>query len=196
MTRILGIAILALMIAVPAAAQMKIEVDFDRDAEFNSYKTFAWKETPETSIKGASPLMHSRIKNAIEDEFAKGGLQQVEPDENPDIFITYHTSDREEVRYDTTHYGYDYGFGPGWDYYGGYYGGGMGGMGSSVTTARTYTRGTLVVDIWDAGTKNLVFRGAAMAVVKPNPEKVARQIDKAITKMGKKFDKQLRKARK
>jgi hypothetical protein len=192
MRRVFWIAILALLITLPASAGIKIEVDFDRDADFDSYKTFAWKDTPKTSLRGVSPLMHSRIKNAIEDDFAKGGLQQVGLDEDPDILITYHASVNEEVHYNTAHYGYDYGFGPGWGYYGGYYGG----MGSSMTTSHAYNRGTLVVDIWDAKTKNLIFRGAAKAIVKPSPEKSAKRIDKTIKKMGKKFDKKLRRVKK
>ena len=43
--------------------------------------------------------------------------------------------------------------------YGGYgYGGGPL---SATTTIRKYTRGTLVIDVWDARTKQLVWRGTA-----------------------------------
>ncbi len=178
MRRTLGIAAVAVLIAVPAAAQ-KVQIDYDKTVDFSKYKTFAWGESPETSLRRVSPLMHSRLKNAIEDEFAKGGIMQVEPNENPDFFITYHTNSKDEVRYNTTSLGY--GYGPGW-----YWGGGLG---SSTTTAYTYTKGTLIIDIWDAKTKNLIWRGVSTATVPENPEKGAKLIDKTIEKLAKRWDK-------
>jgi hypothetical protein len=175
--------VVALAMAAPLVAQ-KVHVDYDRSADFNSYKTFAWARTPDTSLEGQSPLMHSRVKNAIEYHLTTGGLTQVT--ENPDLYVTYHTSSKQEVQLHTTGMGYGYGGGWGWDPY---WGGGMGGMGSSTTTSTTYERGTLIIDIWDARKKEAVWRGSAQAVVKDNPQKQAKQIDKALQKISKKFEK-------
>jgi hypothetical protein len=163
--------------AVPAAAQ-KVQIDYDREADFAKYSTFAWADvSDETSLKNVNPLMHSRLKNAIEDEFGKAGITQVESD--PDFYITYHTSFTDEVRYDTSHFGY--GYGHGW-----YRGGGMG---SSTTTATTYTNGSLIIDLWDAETENLIWRGVITGTVKSNPEKNARMIDKGVEKLARKWAK-------
>jgi hypothetical protein len=102
-----------------------------------------------------------------------------EVEEDPDFFITYHTNSRDEVRYNTTNFGY--GYGSGW-----YYGGGMG---SSTTTATTYTKGTLIIDIWDAESKELIWRGISTATVPSNPEKGAKLIDKTIAKLSKRWQK-------
>ena len=64
----------------------------------------------------------------------------------------------------------------------------MGG-GSSTTTSHTYERGSLIVDIWDAKKKEAIWRGTAEAVVKNNPQRVAKQIDKAVAKIVKTFEK-------
>ena len=177
----LGIAIILTLVTLPAAAQ-KVHVDYDRTADFDSYETFAWGPTPETSLEGKSPFMHSRIKNAIEYYLAAGG--GVEDPENPDLYVTYHTGTQEDVQFSTVSYGYGYGPGWGWDPYWG------GTMGNTVTTATTYERGTLVIDIWDAETKEIVWRGSASAVVPEDPQKADKLIDKALKKMVKQFQKQ------
>ena len=129
--------------------------------------------------------MHSRVNNSIEYHLTEGGL--VEDTENPDVYVTYHTRTREEVQLHTSSMGYGYGGGWGWDPYWG----GMGGMGggSSTTTSHTYERGSLIIDIWDAKKKEAIWRGTAEAVVKDNPQRAAKQIDKALIKIVKRFDK-------
>ena len=91
------------------------------------------------------------------------------------------------MTYSTSSMGAGFGPGWGWDPYWG------GGMRTSTTTAHTYDQGTLILDLWDAKTKNMVWRGAATAVVKQKPEKLAKQIDNAVAKMIAKFDKEYRK---
>ena len=69
----------------------------------------------------------------------------------------------------------------------GYRYGGMGGMGTATTTVSEYTVGTLVVDMFDAKTKNLVFRGTAEDEISDKAEKNAKKLDKAIEKLFKNF---------
>jgi len=175
-----GLFAAVLLAGLPAIAQ-KVYVDYDQSAEFTSYKTFAWGASPQTSLQAESPLMHSRIKNAIEYQLTTGGL--VEDTNDPDLYVTYHTSTREEVQLHTSGLGYGYGGGWLWDPFWGP------SFGSSTTTSHTYQRGTLIIDIWDARTKQAIWRGTAQAVVKENPQRVAKQIDKAVAKIVKKFDK-------
>ena len=59
----------------------------------------------------------------------------------------------------------------------------------SSTQVYTYTRGTLIIDLWDPGTKKLVWRGSATAVVKENPKKSEKQIQKAVKKISRKWQK-------
>ena len=55
MTRQFLIIAAATLIAASASAQT-VEVDWDRDADFASYKTFAWSESKETSVQAENPL--------------------------------------------------------------------------------------------------------------------------------------------
>ena len=79
-----------------------------------------------------------------------------------------------------------------WGYpggYGGYGWGGWGGMGmgSASTTVSEYTVGTLVVDIYAAKSKALIWRGVATDELKAKPEKREKQLTKATDKLLKDF---------
>jgi hypothetical protein len=60
--------------------------------------------------------------------------------------------------------------------------GGMG-MGTSTTNVRTYTQGTLIVDIWDAKAKELIWRGVASDTLSEDPQKNVEKGSKALAKM-------------
>ena len=62
-----------------------------------------------------------------------------------------------------------------------------GGNGNATTTVSEYLVGTLVVDIFDAKTKSLLFRGTASDEISDKPEKNIKKIDKAANKMFKDF---------
>ncbi len=112
-----------------------------------------------------------------------GGVREVTPDQDPDVYVTYHTSTKEQVSLNTSSFGYGYPGGWGGWGYGGYWGGGVG-MGSSTTTVSTWDVGTLVVDVWDPKTKQLVWRGSAGNItISQNPSKMQKKLDKALQKM-------------
>ncbi len=182
----------AVLFVGPASAQ-KIYIDYDMDYDRSTVKTYAWKQTSETSVEDFDPLLHSRIVNGIEHYVTLGGL--TETDGNPDIFITYHGSSKEEVSVNTTSFGV--GYPSGWGYggyggYGGYYGHHYGSMygGTASTTVTSYQVGTLIIDVWDADTDELIWRGmAANITITDNPNKMAKKIDKALRKMVGKWQK-------
>jgi len=70
----------------PAAFAQKVEVDWDHQADFSSYKTYQYAKT--TPVE--NPLMDQRIVAALESEMGKKGLTKV--DSNPDMVVTYTTS--------------------------------------------------------------------------------------------------------
>ena len=178
MKKIVFTAVLLTAVAFPAAAQ-QVHIDYDRAARLTTYKTFGWADTPETSVADISQMMHDRIKKAIIDTISYGRLKYVDSD--PDLFVTYHTSAKDQLRVNTASFGVSYPGSWGWDpYWGGAY---------SATSVSTYTEGTLIIDIWDAREKTLIWRGSATAVVSQNPEKNAKKIDKAVTKIAKKWQK-------
>lgn len=182
MHKLLGLTIVLALVAAPAAAQ-KVYVDYDPTADIDSYRTFAWGETPEASLSDTNPFIHSRIKNTIEYHLTKGGM--IEDTESPDLYVTYYGGATEEVSFMTTSVSYGYGYGPGW--YWDPYWGGMGGM--TTTTPIVHEAGTLVIDIWDAKTENLVWRGTLSGTIPDDPRKMSKKVEAGIEKIVKKWQK-------
>ncbi len=173
----LAAALLLSAFALSAHAQ-KPHIQWNQQYDFSAVETFAWQATDQT-LQQQNPFMHSLIKNTIESELATSGLTQV--DANPDVFVNYAASTQTDVQLRSDSYGYgfgSYGMG-GWGYYG------MGQIGNVSTTTRAveYTRGTLVVDIWDAASKELVWRGEVSDTMPDNPQKAEKLVVKAIGKM-------------
>lgn len=179
MRKFIGLAVLFILAAVSAAAT-DIYVDFDRSGRFSWYKTYAYAETEETSLKGHNDLMHSRIKNAIEHYLSQGRM--TENNDDPNLFVTYHAVSSQAMRVDPVSFGV--GFGGGWarDPY-------WGGVGISTANSSTYEQGTLIIDIWEAETKKLVWRGVAVDAFVDDPKKADKKINNAIEKMIKKWRK-------
>ena len=58
-----------------------------------------------------------------------------------------------------------------------------------VTIATDYTEGTLIIDGYEPKEKKMVWRGTGTVTVKAKPEKQTKQVEKILTKMGKKWEK-------
>jgi Domain of unknown function (DUF4136) len=150
----------------------KVNVDFDKEANFASFKTYTWAEgTP-----AKNPLMDQRITDGINKQLAAKGLQKLEASANPDLVVLYHAAVSTETQLNTMNTG-----GYGWGYRWG------GGMGTSTTTVDKIPVGQLTVDIGDAKTKKLLWMGNASDTLSDKPEKNEKKINNALEKMFKKF---------
>lgn len=100
--------------------------------------------------------------------------------ENPDVLVTYHTDADQAMRMNVTLYQYHYSAGWWWSP--------LWGSGMDVSS---FTQGTLVVDIWNPKTEEIVWRGAVQGVVpeNPSPAKAQKTIEKALNLMSKEFHK-------
>ena len=177
MKKALGLIFVVALVATPAMAQ-KVTIDYARDFDFASVKTFQYVDTAESNVKG-NEMMAQRVEDMIKKEMREGGLTEVQ--ENPDLYVTYHFTTEERTSYTTTNFGYG-GYGGGW------YGWG-GGMGSSSTQQHNYTDGTLLIDAYDSTDKKMVWRGTGTVTIKAKPEKQIKQVENILTKIGKKWDK-------
>lgn len=182
MKKILGLIVLLGLAVSPALAQ-KVVIDYAHDFDFEKVKTFQYVDTQDSDM--ADQLMDERIESLIKQKLVDGGLTEV--DDNPDLYVTYHTTSKENQVYNTTSFGYG-GYGPGWGGWGGYYGGWGGGMSTSTTTASTYVEGTLIIDAYEPDEKKMVWRGMGTVTVKAKPEKQVKQIENILNKLGKKWD--------
>ena len=181
MKKTLGLIFVLALAATPAMAQ-KVTIDYAHDFDFEAAKTFQYVDTPDSNIQG-NEIMHTRVRDMIIKELKEGGATMVE--ENPDVYITYHFTTQDKTSYTTTNFGYG-GYGGGW---GGWGSGGMGGMGTSTTQAHNYTDGTLIIDAYEATDKKMVWRATGTVTVKAKPEKRIKQVEKILTKIGKRWEK-------
>jgi hypothetical protein len=164
-TFMLSIAMIMLM-TIPSVAQ-QVKTDYDRKANFNQYKTYSW-----SSVKTKDTLLVDRIKSAVNSALAAKGLTQV--DSGGDLSIVAMEITKEQQTLNTF---YDGGFG-GWRW---------GGFGNATTTTDTYKVGTLVVDLFDAQSKELAFRGSSSGTLSSNSDKNIKNLNKGVEKMFKHF---------
>src|SRR6202035_4539500 len=155
---------------VGAAFAQHVKTDFDHQANFSQYKTYSWQE-----IKPANSLWDARIKNAVDAQVAAKGWTQL--NNGGDVAIVAIKTTQTQRTLQTF---YD-GMGGGWRWRG------MGGMGEATATEQDYKEGTLVVDLYDAKTKQLIWRGSAQDTVSNNADKNEKNLNKGVAKMFKKF---------
>ena len=166
---------MTLVFAAASSAQ-QVKTDYDRGANFTQYKTYSWEH-----IKTKDPLDVDRIKSAVNAALAAKGWTQVNSSGDVSIIAIEMTHDQKTLNtfYDS------FGGGWGWRRFGG---GGFGdGFGESTTTTDTYTVGTLVVDLFDAKTKQLLWRGSASGTLSNNSDKNIKNLNKGAEKMFKNF---------
>jgi hypothetical protein len=164
-----------------AALAQDIAYNFDPKADFTKYKTFRWEKHPKSL--DVDDLTMGQLAKGFEAALATKGLSKTESG-TPDLVIVFQLAMNQEKEMTAYNMG-GYGYGPGWR--GGWYGG----MGTGITTATTSTIniGTVVLDMYDTSTKQLVWRGSASKTVdaKAKPEKRQKNIDKAAEKMLKNY---------
>ncbi len=179
-TRLPLVAVLSALVASLAACSgIKYNSDFDPQVDFQAYRTYVWAEPgrdagPEP--RGVSQLIERRIMAAIDDQLAAEGYSKATSG-TPHFVVNFIVTTQQKVDY-TTYYS-------GWGY-GGWYGGGVGG---AYTQATEWTEGTLLVDIFDAESKDLAWRGWAQGTVDPNarPERRDQRVREVVTKLFERF---------
>ena len=163
--KIVGVFGVMLLTATASLAQ-QVKTDFDRDSDFGHYKTYSWEK-----VQTQDPLWVDRIKEAVNSALAAKGWTKV--DSGGDVAIMAVESTQHQQTLNTF---YD-GFGGGWRWRG------FGGFGDSTTTVDTYKVGTLVVDLFDASTKKLIWRGSASDTLSDKSDKNIKTLDKGVQKM-------------
>ena len=160
------------VVMLGAAFAQHIKTDFDHQVNFSQYKTYSWQE-----IKPANSLWDARIKNAVDAQLAAKGWTQV--DSGGDVAVVAMKTSKTQRTLQTFYDGF--GGGWGWRRFGG------GGFGDSTTTEQDYKVGTLVVDLYDAKTKQLIWRGSAEDTLSDKASNNEKKLDKGVAKMFKKF---------
>jgi hypothetical protein len=150
----------------------QVKTDYDRTANFGQYKTYSWEQ-----VKTKDALDVARIKTAVNAAMAAKGWTLV--DSGGDVSIVAMEMTREQQSLNTFYDGF--GGGWGWRRFGG------GGFGEATTTTESYKVGTLVVDLFDSKTKQLIWRASSSDTLSSNSDKNIKNLDKGVEKMFKQF---------
>lgn len=149
------------------------KTDYDHSFDFSQIHTFSVK----IGTSWGNQLSEQRAIDAVTKQLTAKGWT-VADQATADAQVVIHGASQTKKSLDTFYSG-------GW---GGYGWGGVGGVpGNSTTTVHEYQVGTMVVDIFSAKDKKLVFRGAAQDELSDKAEKNTKKIEKSAEKMFKKF---------
>ena len=174
--KVLRALLMGSMILVPAIAMAQdVKVDFDKAFDFSTVKTYAIR----IGTGWGNDLGERRVLAEFDEAIsAKGWKKAPEGQANVQVVLNGATSTKRSA---STFYS------GGMGGYGYRYGGWGGGMGTSTTVVDEYTVGTLVVDMFDTKSKNLIFRGTASDEISDKAEKNVKKLEKASDKMFKNF---------
>ncbi|MBD0833624.1 DUF4136 domain-containing protein [Aestuariibaculum sediminum] len=170
--------LLAILIVATSCSSIKVATDYDKQADFNSYKTFAFYKTGIDKAE-ISDLDKRRILRAIEAELLAKGFTK---SETPDLLISLFTKSTQRVDVYNNAWGYGaWGWG-GWGPWGAGFGPGWG-WGWNQPTATTSTEGVLYIDLIDANKKELVWQGMGTGYLSQNMDKKEALIKEFVSKI-------------
>lgn len=167
--------LLALLLVITSCSTVKVAADYDKDANFKNYKTFAFFKTGIDKAE-ISDLDKRRILRAIEAELIAKGFTK---SEDPDLLISLFTKANQRVDVYNNSWGMGAwgwgGYGPGW---------GWGWNQPSITTS---TQGVLYIDLIDANKKELVWQGMGTGYLSKNMEKKDERIKEFVAEIMMKY---------
>jgi hypothetical protein len=157
-----------LCIASTIVVGQQVSVNYNHSASFAQYHTYAFGSNNVNQIQNSilAQVAQQDINTAMQGK----GLQMVQENQNPDIILTANGGMRQQTSYSA------------WGMRG--IGGGMGGI-----TPEQNVEGTMVVDLYDAKTQSLIWRGIAQNTLNNNGNKNQQMVEKAVRKMFKQWPK-------
>ncbi len=169
-----------LFVVAGVALGQKVNVDWERGASFQGYRTYAWGGRQDT---GELRLLQPRIVQDIEFQLAAKGFRKAPPGQPPDVIVSY----RSDVEERASFVEYDYGYGPGWRLgpdLGWGRSWGWGWHGGPVTVEPVVERKfELTVEIVDARRGQLLWRGDATDNLSHKSEKNIKRLRRAVQKL-------------
>jgi hypothetical protein len=162
-----GVAVALLTVA--CGYSIKTSTDYDRSVRFSNYRSFF-------ILKGNSsgnPLMDQRAQDDVKSELISKGWIEV-PEGQGQAAVVVHAASKTKHTYETLYdgwggWGWRRGWGPG--------------FGGSTTFVNDYKVGTLVVDVFDATSKQAIWHGFASDALSDDAASNAKATEQAIDKM-------------
>jgi Domain of unknown function (DUF4136) len=166
----IGLGLVLALVTCSVAVAQDVTTNSMPGTNFAKYHSYKW-----VTVEGASypnQIVDTQIKNSIDSQLAAKGLAKVDTDK-ADLYVAYQVSVDQEKQWNA------YGMGGGLRW-----GGGM-----ATAQSSTISIGTLVLDMYDPATKQLVWTGRVTKTIdaSANQAKKQKNLDKAMQKLLKGF---------
>jgi Domain of unknown function (DUF4136) len=149
-----------------AASGQQVSVNYNRSQSFTQYHTYAWGANNTNQIKNS--ILAQNAQSDINMALQAKGLRMVQESEMPDLFLTASGGMKESTSWSAM---------------------GMRGIGGGVgsITPEQNVEGTMIVELFDAKTQSIVWRGIAQGTLSNNGEKNTKLVANAVNKMFKQY---------
>ena len=166
---------------ISCSSSLKVQTDYDPAVNIAAIKTYNWLEKPREVPDNAqealteNTLLDKRVKKAVNIQLIALGLQMEK--DKPDVLITYYIGLQDKVDVQRT---------------GGGFHGSRGRFSGGTVYVDEYKEGTLIVDVLDAASQEIIWRGIAVTKLDDDlkPKEVEKKLSKAVKKMFEKMGRQ------
>jgi Domain of unknown function (DUF4136) len=156
---------LALLLAAPVWAQ-QVSVNYNHSQDFTQFHTYAWEINDPNKI--ANSILAQSAMSDIDNALQGKGLSKVDISANPDLIVMVSGGMQQQTSYSA------------WGMRG--IGGGMGGI-----TPEQNVVGTMIVSVYGAKQKELIWRGIGQDTLSNNGSKNQKMVANAVQKMFKQY---------
>jgi hypothetical protein len=178
----------AAVVALAACASaVQVRTALSPDASLSGLRTFRVQPTPKPSIASAQSTNDPMLVNSISNRALRADLQRgfaklgyAVNDSTPDFCVAYYASTNQQL--DITTYDYGYSLRPRW-----WRGWGPRYRDMYAPMVTQYTQGTVIVDVFDPKSKELLWRGQGVAAVSDNQEQYAQELQTTVAAILAKF---------
>lgn len=177
--RICGVLLAA--VVLNACGAIPVSTDYDPNWQMPATPNYAWMSRP---MHKADPMVDNdlvagRVHRAVDDQLAAKGFSLVEKESDASVLVAYHIGEEEKLDINTFHS--NFGYYPCWRCWGP-------GFDNDISVTQ-YTQGKLIIDMVDAKTKQLVWRGIASRRVPDfkTPQERDKYIRESVAAIFKKF---------
>jgi len=182
MIRFFSVAIFVTAFTIAGISQ--VSYDYDKEADFNQYKTYSFLGWQKNSGELINDLDKQTLFDAFKNEFEERGMQYVK--EGGEMMVSLYLVIKEKQQVEAyTNYTGGYGLARPWGY--GYGAGMVGGTANTTVNTYDYQEGTLVMDCYDESSKKLLFQGVYKGVVQAKAQKRDKTIPKNVKKLMKNY---------
>jgi hypothetical protein len=164
------VALLTMLVSITSAIAVaqQVSVNYNHNQSFAQYHTYAWGSNNANAIQDS--ILAQVAQQDIDSAMQAKGFSKVQESQTPDLILTANGGLKQQTSYSA------------WGMRG--IGGGMGGI-----TPEQNVIGTMIVDLYDAKTQSLIWRGIAQDTLSNNGSKNQQVVEKAVQKMFKQWPK-------